>query len=410
MKTINLVWSSPPADAMTNTTCTFQIVRTLGVGGMATVYLARREEGGESRVVALKKPHAFLVEDSGTLAALEDEAQLGLCIRHPNVVGVIEFVGGDEPALVMEWVDGVDLGALVRASAQSGRRLPVDVVAAIARDVLAGLHAAHESRRADGLALNVVHRDVSPQNVLVGFDGAARVTDFGVASATSRQHHTEEGAIKGKLRYLAPEQLTGRCDRRADVYGVGAIMWELLTGERMRTGNGVEMLVEVLCGQVQAPSTLVADAASLDAVVMSALERNPEERFATAAAMLDALDRCVDAASPARVAAVVRALMGVPERAQSQVVPARHGAGGRPPGACGVTTLRALGSRRDEVEQGRRTADAGARARCPRRLHVVARHVEPVQRRGRGTTRRRARRSRRAGCVRRRARKRRTAR
>jgi serine/threonine-protein kinase len=227
------------------------------------------------------------------------------------VVGVIELVTGDEPALVMEWIDGIELGKLVRAAADKGRRLPVDVVAAIGRDMLAGLHAAHESRRDDGLALDIVHRDVSPQNVLVGFDGSTRITDFGVAKAAWRQQHTEDGSIKGKLRYLAPEQLTGSCDRRADVYGVGAVMWELLTGTRMRAGDGVEMLVEILCAQVQAPSVSSPEAACLDAVVMQALERSPDQRFATAAEMLAAIERCVTVASPARVAAAVAELVAV---------------------------------------------------------------------------------------------------
>ena len=302
---------------MTNSKSGLEIVRTLGIGGMATVYLARRDEGGTSRVVAVKKPHAFLTEDPSTMAILADEAELGACIRHPNVVGVIDFVGGDDPALVMEWVDGVELGKLARIVSQSGRRLPIDVVAAIARDVLAGLHAAHESRHADGRALDIVHRDVSPQNVLVGFDGAARITDFGVAKAACRDQHTEQGSIKGKLRYLAPEQLGGGCDRRADLYSVGAVVWELLTGERFRSGNGVEMLVEILCAQAQAPSATAPEAAALDAIVMRAIERNVEDRFATAADMLAALESAVAVASPARVAEVVRALAGIEEPANA---------------------------------------------------------------------------------------------
>ena len=164
----------------------------------------------------------------------------------------------ETPALVMEWIEGVDLAELVRAATKSGRRLPLDVVSAIACDVLAGLHAAHESRRDDGLALEIVHRDVSPQNILVGFDGVVRVTDFGVAKAAWRQQHTEHGAIKGKLGYLAPEQLTGLADRRADVFGVGVVLWELLTGTRLRKGDGVEVLVEILCKQMEAPSTVNA--------------------------------------------------------------------------------------------------------------------------------------------------------
>jgi serine/threonine protein kinase len=304
---------------MTNTKPSFEIVRTLGIGGIATVYLARRDEGGTSQNVALKKPHAFLTEDPATFAILEDEAKLAACIRHPNVVGVLDFVGGDEPALVMEWIDGVELGKLARAASDTGRRLPVDVVAAIARDVLAGLHAAHESRDEDGVALDIVHRNVSPQNVLVGFDGSARITDFGVAKATSRQQHTEDGSIKGKLRYLAPEQLTSRCDRRTDVFAVGAVMWELLTGMRMRAGDGVELLVEILCAQTRAPSAVAADAACLDAVVMGALQRAPEDRFATAASMLEAIEAATPIASAARVSEVVRETMLVAETPQTEV-------------------------------------------------------------------------------------------
>ncbi len=303
---------------MTTDLRNLEIVRTLGVGGMATVYLARTSEGSTSRHVAVKKPHAFLAEDPASAAVIEDEAQLAACIRHPNVVRVLDFVPasapGEAPALVMEWIEGVDLGKLVQAATKAGRRLPIDVVAAIARDVLAGLHAAHESRRDDGLALDIVHRDVSPQNVLVGFDGVVRVTDFGVAKAASRlQQQTEAGSIKGKLAYLAPEQLAGRCDRRVDVYGAGVIVWELLTGTRMRGGDGLEMLVEIMCSRASAPSSVAPDAACLDAVVMRALAHREEDRFATAEEMLQAIERQVTAASPARVADFVRELMGVAE-------------------------------------------------------------------------------------------------
>ena len=302
---------------MTNNKCTLEIVKTLGVGGMATVYLARRDEGGRTRDVAVKKLHAFLAADSASVAVLEDEAQLGACIRHPNVVGVIDFIQPasehETPALVMEWIEGVDLAELVRAATKSGRRLPLDVVSAIACDVLAGLHAAHESRRDDGLALEIVHRDVSPQNILVGFDGVVRVTDCGVAKAAWRQQHTEHGAIKGKLGYLAPEQLTGLADRRADVFGVGVVLWELLTGTRLRKGDGVEVLVEILCKQMEAPSTVNAETALLDGIVLRALERCPEDRFATAVDMLAAIASVVAPASAERVAEVTRSFVGQPE-------------------------------------------------------------------------------------------------
>jgi serine/threonine protein kinase len=217
------------------------------------------------------------------------------------------------PSMVMDWIEGVDLAELVRAPTQSGRRLPLDVVAAIACDVLAGLHAAHESRRDDGFALEIVHRDVSPQNILVGFDGVVRVTDFGVAKAAWRQQHTEHGAIKGKLAYIAPEQLTGLADRRSDVFGVGVVLWELLTGTRLRTGDGVEILVEILCKQMQAPSAINAEAACLDAIVLRALERCPEDRFASAAEMLSSIASIVTPASAERVAEITRAFLAPAE-------------------------------------------------------------------------------------------------
>ncbi len=286
---------------------------------MATVYLARLEENGTESCVALKKPHAYLASDPATLAILEDEARIGASIDHPNVVRVVDFIRGNDPALVMEWIDGVDLAKVVRAAAKSGRRLPIDVVAAIARDVLAGLHAAHETRNERGVALRIVHRDVSPHNVLLGFDGVARVTDFGVAMAAGRQHHTEHGAIKGKLAYLAPEQLEGHCDRRADVFAAGAMIWELLTGVRLRSGLGVEMLVEILCGSVRAPSSVIPSLAYLDELVMRALARSPEARFATAADMLDALEHTMAFASRKRVAAVLREILGAAELADEAV-------------------------------------------------------------------------------------------
>jgi serine/threonine protein kinase len=292
----------------------YEIVRPLGVGGMATVHLAQIVENGTSRKVAIKRLHDFIANDPMNVAILEDEARLASCIHHPNVVGIIDLIegnGGAPPVLVMEWVEGLNLAALSAAVASSGRRLPLDVVGAIVRDVLAGLHAAHEAKRDDGLALEIVHRDVSPHNILVGFDGVARITDFGVAKAAWRQQQTELGAIKGKLGYMAPEQLEGYGDRSADIYAVGVVLWELLTGKRLRTadGEGAQVLVQILQNLVVAPSTLEPSVASLDAIAMRALSRNPADRFATASEMREALLSQLTPASNERVAAVVRDIL-----------------------------------------------------------------------------------------------------
>ena len=303
-----------------NGTCSFEIVRTLGVGGAATVYLARLNDG---RDVAVKQLHAFLNEDPGSVAALEDEVRLTDSVRHPNVVRMIGMVEGTAgaPAVVMEWVEGVDLSKVLRAASRTNTQLPLDVVSAIACNVLAGLHAAHEAKTADGVALEIIHRDVSPQNVLVGVDGSVRVTDFGVAKAADRLEHTEQGAIKGKLGYLAPEQLAGECDRRTDVFAVGAMVWELLTGSRMRMGDGVEMLVQIVTGRSDAPSAQRPDAACLDAIVSQALDTIPELRFATAHEMAEAIAAAVAPASQARVAAVVAEVLLASETAETIVPP-----------------------------------------------------------------------------------------
>ncbi|HEY8077479.1 MAG TPA: serine/threonine-protein kinase [Labilithrix sp.] len=337
-----------------------EIVRKIGSGGMATVYLARL--GG--REVALKRLHPFLADDPSSLAMMEDEARLAASIRHPNVVGVLDVIGTD---VVMEWVEGADLGKLVRAATQSGRRIPIDVAAALARDVLAGLHAAHENE------LAIVHRDVSPQNVLVGFDGRARVTDFGVAKAAVRQQHTEQGTIKGKLGYLAPEQLSGECDRRSDVYSVGAILWEILTGARLRSGTGVEVLVEILCGHVDPPSAHVEDACGLDAVVMKALARDPDDRFATAAEMIEALVHAAAPASPERVTEIVREILGAVERPAAPKLPSLVPADDEPidpralTPASGIRVRPALGAHAKAPELRLAANDAPRPRAAPRR-------------------------------------------
>ncbi|MBS2012721.1 MAG: serine/threonine protein kinase [Deltaproteobacteria bacterium] len=280
-----------------------EILRPIGSGGAATVYLARL--GG--KVVALKQLHAFLADDPACVAALEDEIRLGASVLHPNVVrtlGVVDGIGG-APAVVMEWVEGVDLAKLLRSAARARTLLPLDVVAAIVIDALDGLHAAHECRGESGEPLELVHRDVSPHNLLVGFDGVVRITDFGVAKAAFRLQSTEEGVIKGKLGYLAPEQLTGVCGRRTDIFAVGAVLWELVTGSPMRSGAAPEMIVQILHGPSGRPSAVRPEAACLDAIIARALATFADERFATAAEMAAAITAAVTPASPARVAEIV---------------------------------------------------------------------------------------------------------
>lgn len=212
----------------------YELLVRLGSGGMAAVYLARvRASGGFEREVAVKLTHPHLCDDPELVASLLQEARIAARIRHPNVVPVLDVVEDTAGVfLVMEYVEGDALSAVARRERTAGGRVPLPVVLRALGDALAGLHAAHELRGDDGALLGVVHRDFSPQNVLLGVDGIARLTDFGVAKVAALSSSTRSGFIKGKLGYLSPEQVRSPrdVDRRADVWAAGVMAWELLAG------------------------------------------------------------------------------------------------------------------------------------------------------------------------------------
>ncbi len=207
----------------------------------------------------------------------------------PIVVPTLDVVTqGDELLLVMEYVRGSSLSRLLRTLTQKGERMPPHIASAIAAGVLRGLHAAHEAKSETGERLEIVHRDVSPQNILVGTDGIARVLDFGVAKAAGRVQTTREGQLKGKLAYMAPEQITtGAVTRKTDVYAAAVVLWEMLTGRRLfRADNEAKLLALVLDSDVLAPTTLVEGLPEgFDAVVLRGLDRDPAKRYATAREM-----------------------------------------------------------------------------------------------------------------------------
>ncbi|AKV01529.1 serine/threonine protein kinase [Labilithrix luteola] len=264
-------------------------------GGMATVHLGRMVgPAGFSRTVAIKRLHPHLANDPAFGSTLLDEARLAARVQHPSVVSALDVVAaGGELFLVMDYVVGESLSYLVRLAADDGGRLPVPVAIGIMTSVLGGLHAAHEARSVHGEPLALVHRDVSPQNVIVGSDGIARLLDFGIAKAAFRLNSTRDGQLKGKLRYMAPEQLhAGRVDRRADVYAASVVLWEALTGRALFSSQDAGPLVrEILHGDVPAPSQFVAGLpAGLDDVVLRGLARDPQSRFPTAMEMIEALE------------------------------------------------------------------------------------------------------------------------
>jgi eukaryotic-like serine/threonine-protein kinase len=214
----------------------YELLMPIGTGATATVFLARtRGVAGFEREVALKLVHAHLRADEESKLHLLDEARLAARIRHPNVVPVTEVESDPFGVfLVMDYVEGDTLSGLVRVLKDRNQRLPPRLAARIMNDALAGLHAAHELRDTDGQHVGLVHRDFSPQNILVGVEGVTRLADFGVAKAASRAVRTKTGLVKGKIAYMSPEQARGhRLDRRCDVWAAGVVVWELITGRRL---------------------------------------------------------------------------------------------------------------------------------------------------------------------------------
>lgn len=276
-------------------------------GGMGTVHYGRAiSTAGLSRVVAIKRMHGDLARDPRCLAMFRDELRLATRVRHPNVIATLDVVEEQgELLLVMEYVQGESLQALIARSLVQGARLPPAIAVTVICGILQGLEAVHQARNEAGEPLGIVHRDVSPENILVGRDGVARLLDFGIARGAGRKYVTHAGEIKGKPSYLAPEQiLNGRAvDRRTDVYSAAVVLWEALTGRRLFDGQTIGVVLDsVLHETVLRPSALVpALPSDLDDVVMRGLSRNPADRFATALDMARALRRACSALLPFEV-------------------------------------------------------------------------------------------------------------
>jgi serine/threonine protein kinase len=284
----------------------YTLLAPIASGGMATVHLARVQgELGFTRHVAVKLLHPHLVEDAETVTRFLDEARVASHVKHPHVVTVLDVgqVSG-KPFLVLDYVHGSSLDALLPSAGRIDAKLPLPIVSSIFIDVLEGLHAAHEAVGADGAPLGVVHRDVSPQNVLVSDRGVAYITDFGIAKVKDRVRMTSTSDALGKATYMAPEQLAGeRVSRSADIYAAGVVLWEALVGERLF--ERVEERIQAALTQrsLAPPSTRRTDVPrELDALVLSMLARDPASRPRSAAECASALARIVPRAAPSEVA------------------------------------------------------------------------------------------------------------
>ncbi len=264
----------------------YTFVAAIAQGGMGYVELCCRREGRFVRWAARKRLHAQLRSDPVFRTMFMDEARLAGLVRHPNVVSVSD-VGedADGPYLIMDYVEGVSLSRLFRQARRARRAIPLQVAVRICEDAATGLHAAHEVRAEDGSSLNLVHRDVSPQNVLIGFDGSVRVTDFGIAKALGNANQTNAGVLKGNMGYLSPEQLRfEEPDRRSDLFSLGVTLYELLSGQRLYSNKagfeGTRRILSEPAPDIRVVRPQVPDA--LAELLLAMLSKNAADRPATA--------------------------------------------------------------------------------------------------------------------------------
>ena len=272
----------------------YRVVDEIGIGGMASVHLARMDgPGGFQKWVAIKKIHPHLVEDESFVQMFLDEARVAARISHPNVATVFDLGKHEDTYwIAMEYLHGEPLREVMRRTEELGTAMPPEIACRVIADAAEGLHAAHELLGKNGEKLNLVHRDVTPHNLFVTYDGVTKVVDFGIAKFSSRMSHTRAGTLKGKLAYMSPEQVHGEgIDRRTDIFALGVVLWELTTGQRLfRMESDLDTLAKVQECNVPRPSTLIRGyPVDLEKIVMKALAKNRGERFRTARELSRAL-------------------------------------------------------------------------------------------------------------------------
>ncbi len=255
----------------------YRLIRSLGRGGMGTVYLAEDAVGRRAVVKLLLEE---LVDQEDTRAMFAHEARLGAQLEHPNIARILDVgLDGDVPFFVMDYVEGPSLAQTVGAVGSPATAVSIRIVS----EVAAALAYAHDARGHDGEPMGIVHRDVSPHNILLSTDGEVKLIDFGVARSAQQRHRTMTGVLKGKLTYMAPEQFKGNVDRRADLFTLGVVLYELLAGEKLFQGrNEIEVMSQVMFDEppsLNLPDDLVA---TMEPIVRRALAREPGERHQNA--------------------------------------------------------------------------------------------------------------------------------
>ena len=283
----------------------YEILERIASGGMAELYKAKRTGvEGFQKIVAIKKILPHLADDEEFITMFADEAKLAAQLNHPNIIHIYDLgkIQAGGYFIAMEYVDGRDLRAIQRSGRELGAPLPVPLAVYIASKVASALDYAHRRRDAEGHDLHIVHRDVSPQNILISYEGDIKLCDFGIAKATSKASQTQSGALKGKLQYMSPEQAWAKpIDRRSDLFSLGVVLHELLTGDRLFRGDtDIQVLEKVRSAEVIPPSRMNPEVPkNLDGVVLRCLAKDPEERYANASDLLRDLDSVLYSYTPA---------------------------------------------------------------------------------------------------------------
>lgn len=295
----------------------YEVIGPLARGGMAEILLARSSgvEGFE-RTVVLKRILPQLAHEHEFVRMFLDEARIAATLHHPNIVQVLDVLATDDSYVIaMEYLHGADLGRVVRAAAQRGEQIPLELVLLIISEVCGGLHYAHE-RTADGRPLDIVHRDVSPQNIIVTYEGAVKLVDFGIAKATQRLNETLHSTLKGKLSYMSPEQVRARpIDRRSDVFSLCVVLWELLASRRLYAGaSEYDILRQIVERDAPLPERELPP--ELVAILRKGLARDRDDRFSTALELQLALESFATTrglvVTSRRLAVYLRELLGEP--------------------------------------------------------------------------------------------------
>ncbi|WP_437597208.1 serine/threonine-protein kinase [Sorangium sp. So ce590] len=320
----NLLPNSPPELGPGSVLGRYELLLPIAAGGMAMVWAARlKGTRGFQKIVAVKTMLPTLTEDDQFERMFLAEASLASQIRHPHAVEILDLGEQDGVLfLAMEWLDGVPLNQVMK-TAKRRNGMPIPIAVRIVAQACAGLHAAHELKDKNGTLVGLVHRDISPQNILVTYDGVAKVVDFGVAKATAlNDSTTQAGQLKGKVSYMAPEQVRGDAiDRRVDVFAMGIVLYALTTGKHpfRRESEGATLFAISSPDPVLAPHEFDADyPASLEAVLLRALEKDRDQRYATANELLRALDKALPPSQRAADADVADFIRDLFEEQQQQ--------------------------------------------------------------------------------------------